>query len=123
MKSIKIPKQWKIARVSAIHKKGNRKLASNYRPVSITVCRVLETIIRNFMVEFLVSNNLLSDFRFGFVKGRSTTLPLLNVLNDWTNSLENKFTTDCIYLDYQKAFDSVYVPHKRLISKLRSTVI
>ena len=120
MKSIKIPKQWKIARVSAIHKKGNRKLASNYRPVSITsiVCRVLETIIRNFMVEFLVSNNLLSDFQFGFVKGRSTTLQLLNVLNDWTNSLENKLTTDCIYLDYQKAFDSV--PHKRLISKLRS---
>ena len=61
------------------------------------------------MVEFLVSNNLLSNFQFGFVKGRSTTLQLLNVLNDWTNSLENKFTTDCIYLDYQKAFDSV--PH------------
>ena len=117
MKSIRIPTQWKIARVSAIHKKGNRKLASNYRPVSI-VCRVLETIIRNFMVEFLVSNNLLSDFQFGFVKGRSTTLQLLNVLNDWTNSLEIKFTTDCIYLDYQKAFDSV--PHKRLISILRS---
>ena len=120
MKSIKIPKQWKIARVFAIHKKGNRKLASNYRPVSITsiVCRVLETIIKNFMVEYLVSNNLLSDFQFGFIKGRSTTLQLLNVLNDWTNSLENKFTTDCIYLDYQKAFDSG--PHKRLISKLRS---
>ena len=106
MKSIRIPTQWQIARVSAIHRKGNRKLASNYRPVSITsiVCRVLETIIRNFMVEFLVSNNLLSDFQFGFVKGRSTTLQLLNVLNDWTNSLENKFTTDCIYLDYQKSF-------------------
>ena len=117
MKSIRIPTQWKIARVSAINKKGNRKLASNYRPVSI-VCRVLETIIRNFMVEFLVSNNLLSDFQFGFVKGRSTTLQLLNVLNNWTNSLGNKFTTNCIYLDYQKVFDSV--PHKRLISKLRS---
>ena len=78
----------------------------------------LKVIIRNFMVEFLVSNDLLSDFQFGFVKGRSTTLQLLNVLNDWTNSLENKLTTDCIYLDYQKAFDSV--PHKRLISKLRS---
>ena len=120
LKSNKIPEQWKIARVSAIHKKGNRKLASNYRPVSITsiVCRVLETIIRNSMVEFMVSNNLLSDYQFGFVKGRSTTLQLLNVLNDWTNSLENKFATDCIYLDYQKAFDSV--PHKRLISKLQS---
>ena len=108
LKSNKIPEQWKLAKVSAIHKKGNRKLASNYRPVSITsiVCRVLETIIRNSMVEFMVSNNLLSDYQFGFVKGRSTTLQLLNVLNDWTNSLENKFTTDCIYLDYQKAFDS-----------------
>ena len=86
MKSIKIPKQWKIAGVSAIHKMGNRKLASNYRPMSITsiVCRVLERIIRNFIVEFLVSNNLLSDFQFGIVKGRSTTLQLLNVLNGWT---------------------------------------
>ena len=102
LKSIKIPKQWKIARVSAIHKKGNRKLASNYRPVRITsiVCRVLETIIRNFMVQFLVSNNLLSDFQFGFVKGLPTTLQLLNVLNDWTNSLENKFTTDCIEIEF-----------------------
>ena len=33
-------------------------------------------------------------------------------------SMESKFSTDCIYLDYQKAFDSV--PHRRLISKLRS---
>ena len=42
----------------------------------------------------------------------------MKVLNDWTESMENKFSTDCIYLDYQKAFDSV--PHRRLISKLRS---
>ena len=116
----KIPKQWKFARVSAIFKKGNRKLACNYRPVSITsiICRILETIIRNSIVKFLVSNDLLSVYQYGFLKGRSTTLQLMKVLNDWTESMENKFSTDCIYLDYQKAFDSV--PHRRLISKLRS---
>ena len=116
----KIPKQWKFARVSAIFKKGNRELACNYRPVSITsiICRILETIIRNSIVKFLVSNDLLSVYQYGFLKGRSTTLQLLKVLNDWTESMENKFSTDCIYLDYQKAFDSV--PHRRLISKLRS---
>ena len=65
-----------------------------------------------------MSNDLLSAYQFGFLKGRSRTLQLLKVLNDWTESMESKFSTDCIYLDYQKAFDSV--PHRRLISKLRS---
>ena len=36
MESGTIPIQWKEARVSAIYKKGNKKIASNYRPVSIT---------------------------------------------------------------------------------------
>ena len=48
-----IPKQWKEARVSAIHKKGDKKLACNYRPVSITSIiaepwkQLLETIYLN----------------------------------------------------------------------------
>ena len=36
IETAKLPKQWKVARVSAIFKNGNKKLASNYRPVSIT---------------------------------------------------------------------------------------
>ena len=78
----------------------------------------MEKIVRDSIVSFLDNHNLLSNFQFGFVKGRSTTLQLLNILNDWTKSIEDKHNTDCIYLDYQNAFDSV--PHKRLLSKLRS---
>ena len=52
------------------------------------------------------------------MKGRSTTLQLLNVLNDWTQSMENKNSTDCVYMDYQKAFDKV--PHGRLLAKLEA---
>ena len=37
-------------------------------------------------------------------------------MNGWTCAIENSHSSDCIYLDYQKAFDTV--PHKRLISKL-----
>ena len=115
-----IPKQWKIARVSAIHKKGNKKLASNSRPVSITsiVCRTLEKSKGDSMASFLMENDLLSNYQFGFIKGRSTTLKLLNVLNDWTQSTENKHFTDCMYMDYQNVFDKV--PHCRLISKLKA---
>ena len=52
------------------------------------------------------------------MKGRSTTLQLLNILNDWTHSMENKNITDCVYMDYQKAFDKV--PHGRLLTKLKA---
>ena len=46
IETAKLPKQWKVARVSAIFKKGNKNLASNYRPVSITsiVCRTFEKL-------------------------------------------------------------------------------
>ena len=107
IETAKLPKQWKVARVSAIFKKGNKKLASNYRPVSIIsiVCRTFEKIIRDQVVSFLMENELLSNFQFGFIKCISTTLQLLNVLNNWTQSIENRNITDCIYMDYQKAFD------------------
>ena len=36
-----------------------------------------------------MSNDLLSAYQFGFLKGRSTTLQLLKVLNDWTESMES----------------------------------
>ena len=95
-------------------------MASNYRPGSITsiVCRTMEKILRDSMASFLMENNLLSNYQFGFIKRRSTTLQLLNVLNDCTQAIESKNFTDCIYMDYQKAFDKV--PHNRLISKLKA---
>ena len=62
----------------------------------------MERIPRNIIVDYLVEHSLFSDFQFGFVKGRSTSLQLLTILNDWTDSFENGKHTDCIYLDYQK---------------------
>ena len=41
---------------------------------------------------------------------------LLIALNDWTSSLDGGTGTDVIYLDFQKAFDTV--PHCRLLKKL-----
>ena len=120
LRTTEVPTQWQEARVSAIFKKGKTNLACNYRPVSITciICRVMETIIRDHITSYLVKHNLLSKYQFGFLKGKSTTLQLLNVLNDWTQTIEDKCSTDCLYMDYQKAFDTV--PHKRLLSKLKS---
>ena len=50
-----VPEQWKEAKVSAIFKKGNKKIASNYRPVSLTciICKLLESIMRDHIIEHM----------------------------------------------------------------------
>ena len=52
------------------------------------------------------------------MKGRSTMLQLLHIIDKWTEYLEQGGQMDVIYTDFEKAFDKV--PHKRLLSKLQS---
>ena len=117
-----VPKDWKKAKITAIFKKGKKKDPSNYRPVSLTsvICKVLEGLVREHLSEFMKTNKLLSPKQYGFIKGRSTTLQLLKVLDDWTRSLEKGKQIDTIYMDFKKAFDTV--PHWRLIGKLKSSI-
>ena len=77
-----LPKEWKQGRISAIFKKGNRKNAGNYRPVSLTsiICKCMEKCVKDHIVNRMISNKLFSMQQFGFIKGRSTVLQLLNVI-------------------------------------------
>ena len=63
-----------------------------------------------------IDNNIFSDAQFGFRNNRGCTLQLLTVLDDWTKAIDNGVPIDALYLDLQKAFDSV--PHQRLLLKL-----
>ena len=78
----------------------------------------MESIIRDYILKYFLENNLFSPKQFGFIPGRSTTLQLLRVVDDWSKSLEQKGQIDIIYTDFEKAFDKV--PHHRLLSKLNS---
>ena len=66
----------------------------------------------------MVENNLLSDDQYGFRAKRSCVTQLIQVLDEWTHILDMGREVDVIYLDFQKAFDSV--PHRRLLNKLYS---
>ena len=113
-----LPSEWKHAQVTAIFKKGAKTKAQNYRPVSLTciVCKMLESIVRDQIIDHMVKNNLFSPKQFGFISGRSTTLQLLHVLNIWTEILDQGGELDVIYCDFMKAFDKV--PHLRLAHKI-----
>ena len=114
-----LPEELKCANITALFKKGDKKCAGNYRPVSLTsvVCKVLESKIRGSIVEHMKSNKLFSKKQFGFISGRSTVLQLIQVIDNWTEILDDGGCVDVAYCDFMKAFDKVC--HKRLVHKLK----
>ena len=115
-----LPHQWKEAEVRAIYKnKGKRTEPGNYRPISLTsvIGKVMESIIRDDLVQHMIDNKLFCDEQHGFVPGRSCITQLLCCMEDWTMLLDQGYPIDTIYMDFQKAFDSV--PHRRLLAKLK----
>ncbi len=65
----KVPKEWKNATVVPIHKKGSKREAANYSPVSLTSipCKLLEAVVKDKMMDHLVTNNLIKSTQHGFM--------------------------------------------------------
>jgi ribonuclease P/MRP protein subunit RPP40 len=115
-----VPKCWKKANVSPIFKKGPKSEPGNYRPISLTsiIGKLLESIIRDHIVNYLESNNLINYSQFGFRRRRSCLTNLLDFFDKITIEYDKTKSLDLIYLDFRKAFDTV--PHNRLLIKLEA---
>ena len=113
-----LPSFWKMANVTPIHKKGIKTDPNNYRPVSLTsvVCKVMERIIRDKMMQHLAEHDLINVNQHGFVMNKSCTTNLLESVDTITEALNRGFQAAIIFLDFAKAFDSVQ--HNLLIQKL-----
>ena len=113
-----LPVEWKSAHVIPIFKKGQKDLVENYHPISLTslLVKTLERLIYNRIFGFIESNNLLSSHQYGFRPGYSCTSQLIHLFHEWAKALDKRLSTDVIFLDFEKAFDSV--PHDRLLLKL-----
>ena len=113
------PNAWKYANVQPIHKKQNRQIISNYRPISLLpICgKILEKIIFDQVYSFLNSNNLISSNQSGFRPGDSTIFQLLSITSNIYESFEKYDETRAVFLDISKAFDKVW--HEGMILKLK----
>src|SRR5215469_3088445 len=110
-----VPKDFRMANITPIFKKGDRKMPNNYRPISLTsiVGKIFEAMLTNRLVAHLEERNL-----HGFRRSRSCLTNLLEFFDVVVNAADICIAYDVIYLDFQKAFDTV--PHVRLLEKLRA---
>lgn len=115
-----VPCDWKKAMISPLYKKGSKHLPENYRPISLTsiVCKIMESLVRDMLVQHLLKLNLLSPKQYGFLNGRSTVTQLLYFLEKCVENIVDGGVVDTVYLDFSKAFDTV--PHRRLLKKLEA---
>ena len=116
----KWPKMWKKADVTAVYKKGDRTLASNYRPISLLSCvgKILEKIIASALTQHLTTQKLVSLKQFGYREGMSASDLMLGLTTDWQDALNKGDDIIVVALDIAGAFDKVW--HSGLLAKLES---
>jgi hypothetical protein len=114
------PSKLKIAKVLPIYKEGNILETGNYRPISIipTISKVIEKIVLTRLISHISKHNLFNNNQHGFMKDKSTTSALIDLLEYIIDQLENGHIVTGILLDFSKAFDSL--GHELLLRKLET---
>ena len=68
-------------------------------------CKLLESFVRDAVVEHMTDNNLNSECQHEFRKHRLCVTELLEVMEDFTQLIGKGYPVDVVYLDLKKAFD------------------
>uniref|UniRef100_A0A8C5PGW6 Reverse transcriptase domain-containing protein n=1 Tax=Leptobrachium leishanense TaxID=445787 RepID=A0A8C5PGW6_9ANUR len=80
--------------------------------------KLMETVLKERIVEHLKTHRLQDQKQHGFTSGRSYQTNLIDFFDWVTQIIDTGGAVDIAYLDFSKAFDTV--PHRRLINKLQS---
>ena len=107
----KVPTAWKDASVTVLHKCGDKSLASNYRPVSLTfvIYKMLEHIIKDHLLHYFNQNNFFTSRQHGFRPFNSCV----------THNLSRLWRTGLLYWNLGTKWMLFFLICKRLLIEFR----
>ena len=66
--------------------------------------KIIEKFVSKQLFEFISSNQILYKYQFGFQPGKSTTHPVLHIVDFISKAFNNDEFVIAAFLDFQKAF-------------------
>ena len=103
------PDALKLARIIPIFKKGDLLQCNNYRSISLrsNISKVMEKFAHQCLYISLENNNVLYDKQLSFRNKPSTMYALIKITEKIREVLNKKNFACGIFIDLQKAFDTI----------------
>lgn len=114
------PDIYKTAKVFPLYKANDYTDKNNFRPISLlsVFSKVLERVVKEQLVVFLLANKILSERQYGFREDRAISDVLFDVNKELHDSISKDDKIMLVFLDIKKAFDSI--DRNKLLLKLEA---
>ncbi|PKU44080.1 rna-directed dna polymerase from mobile element jockey-like [Limosa lapponica baueri] len=104
-----VPEDWRKANVAPVFKKCKKEDPGNSRPVCLTSIpgKMMEPLIVNVISKNVEEKQVIGSGQHGFTKGKSCLTNLVAFYDGMTVWVDEGRAVDIVYLDFNKAFDTV----------------
>jgi hypothetical protein len=99
----------KLAKVISLYKKEDVHDVKNYRPISILSVfkNILEKLMYNRLIPFLIQNDILTEAQNGFRKNKSTDTASQSFIESIQEALDRGLHAIGVFFDLSKAYDVI----------------